>query len=160
MKSRLRIKLLPTSTMIWLLLRKKLTPLRVLLRLRRKRMRMQEKSRPSLRMKSKNWHTSSRKLMMNMKSLRKITRMLSMREIFLELNSSEEMMSSPYFMRRLRFFSQLLLREKFSTKRDLKTSDFWSSRLLTWNLNSESSNPRLLKLETWERRSITFNSNS
>jgi len=73
--------------------------------------------------------------MRNMRSSRKITKMSSMKEIFLVLNSSEEMMSSLFFMRRLRFYNQLLLRVRSNIKRDSKILDYLNSRLLISNLN-------------------------
>jgi hypothetical protein len=85
--------------------------------------------------------------MKNMKSLRKIIKMSLMKEIFLVLNLLEEMMSLHCFMKRLKFYSQLLLKEKFNTRKDLRISDFLNLRLLILNLNSELLNHKLHKLE-------------
>jgi len=43
--------------------------------------------------------------------------------------------------------------------KDWKISDFLNSRLVTTRVSLESSNPRLLKFPTLERRSTTFSNN-
>jgi len=48
-------------------------------------------------------------------------------------------------MKRSRFYRALFLKEKLNIKRDLKTSDFFSSQLLTSNQNLELSKSLLLK---------------
>jgi len=62
--------------------------------------------------------TSSVKLSPRSRSRRKITRWLSMREIYWERSSSREMKSFHFFMKRSRFKRVLWIREKFIIRRD------------------------------------------
>ena len=107
-------------------------------------------------LKSRNSHSSSKNLMMKLRNSRKISRMSSMKEIFLVLSLSEEMMSWLFFTKRSRSFKVLSPEVKFNTKRDLKISDCLSSRLVITRVSSESLSRRLLKFLIWEKKFTIF----
>lgn len=105
---------------------------------------------------SENWTTSSKKLMMRMKDWRKLTKTPLTKEIFSEHSLSEEMMSLLFCTKRSRFFKISLQLERFNIKKDLKILDFWSSRLVTIRVSSESWNLKLPKSRISEMKSSIF----
>lgn len=90
---------------------------------------------------------------------RKTIQTASMREIFLVLNLSEEMMNSLYFMRKSKFFKVLWQEVRSSIRNVLEIFVSLNSKLAIISKSSELWNLKLLRSLTWEKK-FTISSNN
>lgn len=160
MKLKPKIRLCQLSMLIWQSSRNLQIRLPLNLKIGKLNTRLLTKSDLNKMPKSRSWPPSSNFLMKKSKRLRKITRMWSMKEIFLVHNLSEEMTSWLSFTRRSRFSKTLWLEVKSNIKRDLRISDFLNSKLEITRVNWESLNLKRPKFQILERKSITYRDNS
>lgn len=132
------------------------------LRLRTSRKRRLSRSQKSNKSSSKVKFRSSKQLsprwLPRSKWSRRITRTLSMREIFSELNWSEEMTNWLSFTRRLKSCNRPWPEVKSSTRKDWRTSDFSSSRSVITRVSWESLSLKPLRSQISEKRFTTYNS--
>lgn len=157
---KLRTKLWLLIILNWLCFRRKMTSPSSSLRERKTTLIRWRKLTTSLLSQTRSWLRPLRTPILSTRQRRKNTRRQLTKETSSVLSLSVETMSLPCFTRKSRFFKPLLQREKFSTQKDLKTSESWVSSLLIWSASSELSKLKLLRFKILRMRFTTCRTNS